>query len=341
MKSTPVVSVIIVNFNGMHLLKDCLDSLREQTFGSFETILIDNASIDGSVEFVRKNYPEVRIIENQRNLGYGGGNNIGIIASSGKYIALLNNDTKADANWLQRLVEAIKEDEKIGMCASKILNYYNPEIIDNTGLLLYKDGIARGRGRLEKDVGQYASSEEVFSPSGCAGLYKREMLDGIGLFDEDFFLYLDDVDIGMRGRLAGWKCIYVPDAVVYHKYSATTEPYSSLKAYLVERNRIWIVMKYFPLWMMIVSLFYTLLRYALQGYGALRKKGASSHLVRSESIFTILGIILKAYISALYKSGRMLQKRRQVMSIKKVTNREISEWFRVFGMSAKEIALKE
>jgi GT2 family glycosyltransferase len=325
----------------MHLLRDCLDSLRGQTFRDFECILIDNASTDESVEFVRKHYPEVRIIQNQKNLGYGGGNNVGITASSGKYIALLNNDTKADANWLQRLVEAIEEDEKIGMCASKILNYYNPETIDNTGLLLYKDGIARGRGRLEKDVGQYASSEEVFFPSGCAGLYKREMLDGIGLFDEDFFLYLDDVDIGMRGRLAGWKCIYVPDAVVYHKYSATTEPYSSLKAYLVERNRIWIVMKYFPLRMMIVSLFYTLLRYVLQGYGALRKKGASSHLVRSESVFTILGIILKAYISALYKSGRMLRKRRQVMSIKKVTNREISQWFRVFGMGAKEIALKE
>ncbi len=341
MKSTPVVSVIIVSYNGMHLLRDCLDSLRGQTFRDFECILIDNASTDESVEFVRKHYPEVRIIQNQKNLGYGGGNNVGITASSGKYIALLNNDTKADANWLQRLVEAIEEDEKIGMCASKILNYYNPETIDNTGLLLYKDGIARGRGRLEKDVGQYASSEEVFFPSGCAGLYKREMLDGIGLFDEDFFLYLDDVDIGMRGRLAGWKCIYVPDAVVYHKYSATTEPYSSLKAYLVERNRIWIVMKYFPLRMMIVSLFYTLLRYVLQGYGALRKKGASSHLVRSESVFTILGIILKAYISALYKSGRMLRKRRQVMSIKKVTNREISQWFRVFGMGAKEIALKE
>src|SRR5512135_3557568 len=144
----PVVSVIIVNYNGLSHLKECLDSLRGQTFRDFETILVDNASADNSAAFVKEHYPEVSIIENRENLGYGGGNNAGIRESQGKYVVLLNNDTKVDPHWLQRLVETAEKDGTIGMCASKILNYYHRDIIDNTRLLLYRDGIGRGRGRL-------------------------------------------------------------------------------------------------------------------------------------------------------------------------------------------------
>jgi GT2 family glycosyltransferase len=206
---------------------------------------------------------------------------------------------------------------------------------------MYKDGIARGRGRLERDIGRYAKEEEVFFPSGCAGLYKKEMLDDIGLFDEDFFLYLDDVDIGLRGRIAGWTCMYAPDAVVHHKYSATTEPYSPLKAFLVERNRIWVVMKYFPLKMVFMSLIYTSLRYFFQGCGALTGKGASSHLMKSESPLSVLKIVFRAYAAALSRGFGMLKKRREAMRIKRVGNAEISSWFRVFGIGVKEVALKE
>lgn len=337
----PLISVIIVNFNGLAHLEECLDSLREQTFRDFEIILVDNASADHSVPFVKDNYAEVTVIENRENLGYGGGNNAGIKASSGKYLALLNNDTKVDPRWLQRLVETAEKDEKIGMCASKILNYYHPEIIDNTGLLMYRDGIGRGRGRLEKDIGQYDAEEEVFFPSGCAALYRRAMLDEIGLLDEGFFLYVEDVDIGLRARIAGWRCFYVPEAMVYHKYSATAEPYSPLKANLVERNRIWVVLKCFPIRMILVSPFYTLLRYIVQGYGALTGKGASGRLMESTSIFKVLGILMKAYIAALGGFSKIRGKRREVMRTKKVSNREISGWFSRFGISAGELALKQ
>jgi GT2 family glycosyltransferase len=335
----PLVSVIIVNYNGLHLLKECLDSLREQTFTDFETILVDNASSDGSVEFVEAGYPGVKIVRNRDNLGYGGGNNAGIRASAGRYLVLLNNDTKVDPRWLEQLVKAAGREGRTGMCASKILNYYEPDVIDNTGLLMYRDGIARGRGRLERDAGQYDAEEEVFFPSGCAGLYKREMLDEIGLLDEDFFLYVEDVDIGLRGRIAGWRCIYAPGAVVYHKYSATTEPYSPLKAYLVERNRIWVVLKCFPAGMILTSPFYTLLRYFFQGYGALTGKGASGRLTKSHSVFAAIAILARAYLSALRSLGETMKKRRWIR--RRVPNREFSAWFSRFGISAREVSLKE
>jgi GT2 family glycosyltransferase len=339
MKKT--VSVIIVNYNGRDLLKDCLESLQQQTMNDFEVIFVDNASSDGSVDFVKKTYPEVTTIENRENLGYGGGNNAGIRQSRARYVVFLNNDTKVDSHWLQRLVATAEKGENIGMCASKILNYYHPEIIDNTGLLIYRDGVARGRGRLERDAGQYAREEEVLFPSGCAGLYRREMLEDIGFFDEDFFLYVDDVDIGFRARLAGWRCIYVPDAVVYHKYSATTEPYSSQKAYLVERNRIWVVMKCFPAGLVVMSVFATLLRYLMQGYGIVTGRGAGSRLVRSGSGAGSIGILVRAYISAFRNFGKMLEKRKRISKTRKVSSQEIASWFRRFGIGVKELALKD
>jgi len=341
MKNPPEVSVIIVNYNGVHLLKECLESLQGQTFKDFEIVLVDNASTDGSVAFVKNAYPDVTVIENRENLGYGGGNNAGIRQSHGRYVVLLNNDTKVDPQWLEKLMGPAERDDRAGMCASKIMNYYHPEIIDNAGLLIYRDGVARGRGRLEKDAGQYSHEEEVIFPSGCAGLYRRDMLEEIGLFDEDFFLYVDDVDIGFRARLAGWKCIYAPEAVVYHKYSATTEPYSSLKAYLVERNRIWVVIKCFPAGLAIASIFPTLLRYLMQGYGIVTGKGAGSRLVRTGSGAGSIRILVRAYVSAFRKFGKMQGKRQQISKTRKVSTGEIASWFRKFGIGVKELALKD
>ncbi len=341
MNGHPVISVIVVNYNGLPHLKECLDSLKAQTFRDFETIFVDNGSSDGSVEFVENNFAELKVIRTGKNLGYGGGNNAGIRDATGRYIALLNNDTKVDPDWLRMLFVAAEKDEGIGMCASKILNYYRPGIIDNTGLLIYRDGVARGRGRLDRDTGQYDSEDEVFFPSGCAGLYRKDMLSEIGPLDEDFFLYVEDVDIGLRARLAGWRCVYVPRAVVYHKYSATTEAYSPLKAYLVERNRIWVMMKCFPPGMIVMSPCYTLLRYLLQGYGVMTGRGAGSHIVRSYSLLEGLKILIRSYSSALLGCGKMLRKRTEVMRRRKVSRGEMADWFRRFGISAREVALKE
>ena len=179
----PLVSVVVLNLNGLRYLKGCLSSLSKQTATSFEVILVDNGSSDGSAEYVRNNFPSVRLIENKTNLGFAAGNNQGIRMARGKYIATLNNDTEVDSEWLKNLVEVMESDNGLGMCASKIHNFDDPNVIDGVGMLIYPDGMSRARGRLEEDRGQYSKIEEILLPSACAALYRRKMLDEIGLFD--------------------------------------------------------------------------------------------------------------------------------------------------------------
>ena len=336
------VSVIILNYNGLHLLSECLDSLREQVFRDFEVIFVDNGSSDGSVAFVTENYPEVSIVENRKNLGFGEGNNVGIRLARGKYIALLNNDTKSHTEWLQRLFEAAERSpETFGMWASKILFYDNPDTIDTAGHLMYPDGLNIGRGRGELDQGQYDREEEVFFPSGCAALYLKKMLDEIGYFDPDFFAYGDDTEIGLRARLAGWKCLFVPSSVVYHKYSATSGRYSPFKVFLIERNRIWVLVKYFPLRYIILSPFYTCIRLSGHLVAAFRRKGAAGRFKESFSLAALIKIFFKANFEAFLGLRKMVEKRIHMKPIRKVSPREFSGWLKRFSISARDIVLKD
>jgi GT2 family glycosyltransferase len=338
----PLISVVIVNWNGKHLLGECLDSLLAQSVNGMEIILVDNGSQDGSVEYVRERYRSVRVVNLPDNLGFAGGNNAGIRIASGKYIALLNNDTKVDPAWLVNLLtEAETSPHTVGMWACKILSYDHPSIIDNVGLLLYPDGLGRGKGRLETDQGQFDQKGEAFFPSGCAGLYRREMLNEIGLFDEEFFAYADDVDLGLRARLAGWGCVYVPGAKVYHKYSSSSSAYSPFKAFLVERNRIWVLLKYFPLEMILISPFVTLMRLLIHLYGALAGKGASGRFSEQNSVFRAVAILLKAWCSAFTTLPNLFLKRHAFSKIRRIGRRELYRLFCEFRISAYEIALKE
>ena len=337
----PLVSVIIVNWNGKHLLEECLESLRNQSFKNFEIIVVDNGSSDSSCEFVRHSFPEVILIELPSNRGFAGGNNVGISNAKGNYIALLNNDTKADKDWLKNLIAIAEKTPKAGMFASKILSYYNPDVIDNVSLVIYRDGLARGKGRLEIDRGQYNTLTPALLPSGCAALYRKEMLNEIGVFDEEFFAYSDDVDLGLRARFAGWDCLYVPQAVVYHKYSSSTEAYSPIKAYLVERNRIWVMIKYFPIEMILVSPFYTTLRLLLQLYGALTGKGAAARFSINYSVFYAMKTLLKAWCSAFFGLPKFIKQRKRLSILRKIKRSDIYRLFSQFGISPWEIALKE
>jgi len=338
----PLVSVIVVNWNGKAYLGECLNSLRHQAFLDFEVIVVDNGSTDGSVDYVESQFPELaRILRNTKNTGFSRGNNQGIKAARGQYIALLNNDARADQDWLQELVKAAEEDGRAGMLASKIYLLGQSKVIDNVGHLIFRDGLNRGRGRLEEDRGQYDKKEEALFPSGCAALYRREMLDEIGLFDEDFFAYGDDTDVGLKGRLAGWKCLYVPQAVVHHRYSQSSGSYSPLKAFYVERNRVWIAIKYFPLSLLLTSPFYTCWRLLLQGYGALTGRGAAGKFSQEYSCWKLLRILVKAYVSAIRGLPKMWKKRREMKKLTRVDKGEILSWFKRFGISAREISLKE
>jgi GT2 family glycosyltransferase len=339
---SPLVSIIVVNWNGKEYLRDCFPSLRAQTFSDYEVILVDNGSNDGSVEFTQENFPGwVRILPNARNEGFSGGNNRGIRAASGRYIVLLNNDAQADPCWLEELVKVAEENPRAGMLACKIYLQGGSKIIDNVGHLIYRDGLNRGRGRLEADHGQYDQIEEVLFPSGCAALYRREMLEEVGLFDENFFAYGDDTDLGLKGRLAGWKCLYVPRAIVHHRYSQSSSPYSPLKAFYVERNRVWIAVKYFPLSLLLESPFYTLLRFLLQGYGALIGRGAAGRFSEEYSSLKLLKVLLKAYLSAVKGLPKMWKKRKEVKRWTRVSEGEVRSWFYRFGMTAREISWKD
>lgn len=249
-----LASVVVVNFNGKHYLDRCLSSLMAQTYGPVEVILVDNHSSDGSVAHVRERYPKVKVIENEGNLGFAVANNIGIGTAKGELIATLNNDTEVAAGWLDELVKTMLSDERVGMCASKMLRMDDPTLIDSTGICVSRSGACWDRGMFEKDRGQWDTPDEVFGPCAGAALYRKAMLDETGLFDDDFVSYMEDTDLAFRGRSAGWKCRYVPGAVVYHVHGGTAGYVSDYTVYYGNRNIVWYPVKDFPVGLLLTSL---------------------------------------------------------------------------------------
>jgi GT2 family glycosyltransferase len=340
--SAPFFSVIIVNWNGRHLMKECLDSVLAQDFRDFETIVVDNGSTDGSPDFLKAGYGDrIHLIPLDKNAGFGGGNNRGIEAAKGKWVVFLNNDTQADPGWLEALHDAADRYPYITVFACKVLNYYRRDEIDTMGHLLYPDGLNRGRGRLEKDIGQYDREEEVFFPSGCAAAFRKDLLDAIGGFDESFFAYGDDTELGLRARLFGARCLIVPGAIVYHKYSASAGTYSEFKAYHVERNRVWVVLKYFPLRWILASPLYTIARLTHHAAAALSGKGASGRFAEDGSLWLLVRTVLRAYRDALARAPSVLAGRRKTRHLRRVPAGQFTEWLRRFRLTAREAAWKE
>lgn len=247
----PLVSVVVVNFNGKNYLDDCLSALATQTFRNFEVILVDNGSSDESAAFVSEHYPSVILVETGKNLGFAGGTNTGIRVAQGEFIFTLNNDTIADPRVLEEIVKPMKTDPKVGICGTKMV--FPDGRINSTAICISRSGAAWDRGMGETDLGQYDTEEEVFGSCAGAALYRRLMLDEIGLFDEDFFLFMEDVDLAFRARLAGWKCRYVPTAKVVHRHGGTAGFKSDLSVYYGNRNYLWGVIKNFPLRTLIIS----------------------------------------------------------------------------------------
>lgn len=336
------ITVVVVNWNGRDHLETCLGSLLAQEPAGLEVILVDNGSTDGSVDFVRERFGDrIRIIAHETNLGYSRGLNDGIRAARGRYLMALNNDTEVAPGCLTALIEVADRHPNVGSLATKILSFDDRSVIDNVGHVLYADGMSRGRGRLEIDRGQYDREEEILLPSGCAALLRRSMLADVGLFDDDLFAYCDDTDLGLRARLAGWRCRYVPGAVVYHKYSAATAAYSPLKAFLVERNRAWVAVKCLPASLLVVSPIFTSLRLAAQAWGAVRGEGAAGRFTRDHSSMELLRVLGRAAFAALRGLPAALQKRRDVQRRRRVVRGEAFDWLRRYGMGVREIALKD
>ncbi|MCR3884833.1 MAG: glycosyltransferase family 2 protein [Methanothrix sp.] len=308
-----MISVVIPNYNGRRYLEGCLPSLSAQTFEDFEVIVVDNGSKDGSCEYVAEEFPLVRIVENEENLGFAGGVNSGISIARGEHILTLNNDTVAEKEFIENLAEAIGSDGRVGMCASKML--FLDGRINSTGICISRSAAAWDRGMGEADRGQYDAACEVFGPSAGAALYRREMLDEIGLFDEDFFAYMEDVDLAFRGQLAGWRCLYVPGARVRHVHGGTAGFGSDLSVYYGNRNVLWYPVKDFPAGLLIRSLPWIVGRsLAVIPYYALRGQGRT---------------ILRAKVDGLAGVPRMLRKRRGV--VRRVGGREIRKHIRTWS----------
>ncbi|MBU9889686.1 MAG: glycosyltransferase family 2 protein [Candidatus Omnitrophica bacterium] len=339
--SQPLVSVIVLNWNGKDVIFECLDSLLRQTYESVEIILVDNGSTDGSLELIQERYDaSLKIIVNPTNVGFAEGCNVGIRASRGELIALVNSDATLEGSWIEEMVKGM-HDPSVGMCASKIYYYGKPGLIENTGQTITRDGLGRTRGRLERDEGQYDSNAEVFCPSGCAGLYRKEMLEKIGLFDGLFFAYADDIDVGLRGRLLGYRCQYMPGAIAFHKLSASFGLLSSFKAYLVERNRLWVLIKCFPLGHLLRAPGYTLTRYFYHFYGIFRRQGPAAQFLKKASFFSLVWVAVKVYLSTLWHLPYLLKERGRIRRLRQVPSREFEQWLTRFGMTSKEAALKE
>jgi len=240
----PLLSIVIPNWNGAHFLPTCLDSLARQTYPRLEIIVVDNASSDESAVLVKTQYPHVILLELPENRGFTGACNAGMERASGAYIALLNNDTEVHPDWAAAVIDAFAHCPEAGSIASKMLLFDRRDHLHTAGDFFTVDGRAGNRGVWQQDTGQFDEETYVFSACGGSAVYRRQMLDHIGLLDDDFFFSGEDVDLGWRAQLAGWRCLYVPSAIVYHHLSATGGGVTA--SYYDGRNLIFILAKNYP-----------------------------------------------------------------------------------------------
>ncbi|OPY58759.1 MAG: Poly-beta-1,6-N-acetyl-D-glucosamine synthase [Pelotomaculum sp. PtaU1.Bin035] len=293
----PETSVVIPNWNGSDLLKTCLSSLKRQIYQDFEIIVVDNGSSDDSIQYIESVHPEVRIIKLPVNKGFCAAVNSGIKSARGKYVALLNNDTEAGPAWLGELVKALNENIDVGLCASKMMNYFNRNLIDNAGDMLCYYGHTVGRNEI--DAGQYDRPRYIFSACAGAAIYRKELFADVGFFDEDFFAYYEDIDIGMRAQLKGYKCLYVPAAVVYHMIQATSGQIPAKRFIWMQRNIICVHLKNMPVKLLgqIAATFFILHSYSTLLY-----------IIKTKDIKTII----KLYCNIIKILPRTIKKRSDI-----------------------------
>lgn len=345
-EGVPKVRVVVVNWNRRDLLSACLNSLAHQTHASYEVWVVDNGSKDGSADFVESlaaRFPvPLHLIRNAENRGFCAANNQGFAGAKNEWIALLNNDAEADPGWLEALVDAGESagepDGPVGMVASKILVWEDPSRIDKCGHLIYPDGQNRGRGTGEVDRGQYDQQKEVLWPDGCAALYRRAMLDEIGGFDEEFFAYADDAELGLRARWAGWDCRYAPAAVVRHHRGKTLGLGSARRLTLIERNRVLLVVKLFPGSLLWLNGAYLLTRIAAGVKAALSGRGEMRHYPGTAGALTVAGSFLKGWLTAVPLLPSMWRKRRALRSRRRLSPSALRQLLLRHRISLKQLS---
>jgi GT2 family glycosyltransferase len=305
-QTPPLVSVVVINWNGKQHLPPCLDSLRGQTYPRVEVIVADNASTDGSQALVREQYPAVKLVALPENRGFTGGNNAGIEASTGEIVILLNNDTEVDAGWVVAVVDAFERHPDAGMVASKMLLFDRRDTFHTAGDYYQLDGMPGNRGVWQQDTGQYDADEYVWGACGGAMAVRRGVLDRVGLLDDDFFFSAEDVDFAWRAQLAGFRCVYAPQAVVYHHLAATGGDVTA--SYYNGRNFIYVLAKNYPgdlfrrHWRLVLG---RQGRIALEAVRAWRGEAARARL--------------RGMAAGVWNLPKMLRKRREVQANRRVS----------------------
>ena len=330
-----LVTVVIPTLAADSRLLECVQSLSRQTMPDLEVLIVDNSGKG----LVSRNgtAPGARVIENPANAGFGAAVNQGIRASTSPYVATLNDDAVAHPEWLDNLLAALIARPDAGMCASQVRLFGEPRL-DSAGMLVARDGSSkqRGHGRLPDD---FPVLEEVLMPSGSAALFRRSMLDDIGGFDDDFFLYCEDTDLGLRARWAGWKCLYVPRAVVEHHYSHSAGRASPIKAYYVERNRLFVLAKNFPARMLWAAPFASLARYFWHAWYILQGRGSAARF-RAEGNAgpRMAWYVLRAHAALLGNLGRLLRQRREIRAGARITPAIFRHLVACHSISARRLA---
>jgi len=330
-----LISVVIVTWNRRSFLHACLTSLARQAGVEFETIVVDNGSRDGSPEMAEAEFG-ARVIRNPDNRGFCAANNQGIAAARGEFVALLNNDAEAEPGWLAALHRACTRSPEVGMAASKVLVWEDPRRIDKVGHLMYPDGQNKGRGSGATDTGQFDREEEVLWPDGCAAMYRKEMLDRIGGFDEDFFAYGDDAELGLRARIAGWKCIFTPEAVVRHHRGSTLGKDSAWRLELIERNRLLLALKLFPWSLLCLNPFYFAARVVAGVVAARQGAGDTAHFPGLSGKWQMAKALVKGDWGALKLLPRMLRKRTAIRRLRRLSPGDVRRLILAHRLGLKE-----
>ncbi len=323
-KYTPLISVVVLNYNGEIFLKNCIESLLMQTYKTFEILVVDNNSTDSSIKYVNQIFKKeiknkkIRIIKLDKNYGFAGGNNLGVKKAKGEYIALLNNDTVVDKDWLRNLFSGICQDKSTGIAASKILLLNQSDLIDSAGDSIAIDGVGFKRGHFQKLI-NYNKDEYVFGGCGAGILYKRKLWEELKGFDKDFFAVHEDTDFNFRAQLSGYRCIFVNKAIVYHKVNSSIGKYSFNYVYWTHRNNEYTYIKNMPL-KLILKYFAYHIMYNLLSFIYFSVKGKSTAFIKAK-------IDVIKSLPCLLKKRRIIQADRKV-SIKYIESLMEKKWLK-------------
>lgn len=329
----PMVTVVVPTLAVGDALEKCLNSLELQTIDLFEVVVVDNSGVGRA----RASGSRTRVIVNQCNQGFAGAVNQGIRSSRAIYVATLNDDAIADRRWLETLIACAESHPQAGMFACEV-RLMGTLLLDSAGMLIAADGSAKQRGHEQPAAGFTASSDALF-PSGSAALYRRSMLDQIGLFDETFFLYCEDTDLGLRARWAGWDCRYVPGAVVEHFYSRSAGRATPLKAYYIERNRLYTVLKNFPSRLLWRVPFASALRYFWHMIALLAGKGKGAEFRRSGYSAILLPVlVLRAYAATLFRLPDLLAERHRIRASRQIDSNEFIRLIEKHTIAVRQVA---